>query len=74
VCIGSLRGAGDTFIPGILNLASMWGVRIVLSLILVPSMGLHGIWIAMTVELCFRGIIFLIRTLRGKWLNKKLEM
>jgi len=74
VCIGSLRGAGDTFIPGILNLASMWGVRITLSFILVPHLQLHGIWIAMSVELCFRGIVFLIRTLRGKWLNRKLEM
>ena len=74
VCMGSLRGAGDTFIPGILNLASMWGVRITLSFILVPKLGLHGIWLAMTIELCFRGIIFLIRTLRGKWLNKQLEM
>lgn len=74
VCMGALRGAGDTFIPGLMNLLSMWGVRITLSFILVPSLGLHGVWIAMAVELCFRGIIFLIRLFRGKWLNRQLKM
>ncbi len=71
VCAGALRGAGDTFIPSILNLVSMWGVRITLSMILVPFLGLHGVWIAMCTELCVRGILFLIRLLRGKWLDKK---
>ena len=72
VCTGALRGAGDTFVPSILNLASMWGVRITLSFILVPILGLTGAWIAMAVELCVRGILFLIRVYRGKWLKKKI--
>lgn len=74
VCTGVLRGAGDTFVPSVISLVSMWGVRITLSLILVPVMGLTGAWIAMAVELCVRGILFLIRVQRGKWLNKKLEV
>lgn len=74
VCIGALRGAGDTFVPGIMNLISMWGVRIALALILTPSLGLTGVWIAMATELCFRGIIFLTRVFKGKWLNKKLSL
>lgn len=69
VCSGVLRGAGDTVTPSIINLLSMWGVRIVLSLILISHMGLTGIWLAMCIELCFRGILFLIRTVRGKWLK-----
>ena len=32
VASGALRGAGDTLIPGIMNLASLWGVRIVLTI------------------------------------------
>lgn len=71
VCAGALRGAGDTFVPSILNLVSMWGVRISASILLVPHFGLHGVWIAMCGELCFRGILFLIRLFREKWLNKK---
>ncbi|MBQ4527263.1 MAG: MATE family efflux transporter [Clostridia bacterium] len=72
ICAGALRGAGDTFVPSLLNLASMWGVRITLSFILVPHFGLHGAWIAMATELCVRGILFLIRLYRGKWAEKKL--
>ena len=60
-------GAGDTLIPVIMNLASLWGVRIVLTIFLVPRFGLYGTWIAMGIELCFRGMIFLIRLTRTKW-------
>ncbi|MDY3131543.1 MAG: MATE family efflux transporter [Treponema sp.] len=61
VASGALRGQGDTFIPSLLNLFSVWIVRLGLSILLVGPYGLMGIWIAMTAELCFRGIIFLIR-------------
>ncbi len=67
---GALRGAGDTLIPSILNLISMWGVRITLALVLAPMMGLTGVWIAMALELSVRGILYLIRLYRGKWLNR----
>lgn len=71
VCAGALRGAGDTLVPSILNLVSMWGVRITASLFLAPRFGLTGVWVAMAGELCFRGIIFLVRLLREKWLEKE---
>lgn len=71
-CAGVFRGAGDTLKPSIMNLISMWGVRILLAAILVPHYGLLGYWIAMATELCFRGIIFLIRLYRGKWMKKML--
>lgn len=53
-----------------MNLASMWGVRITLAAILAPMMGLKGVWVAMYVELCFRGMIFLIRLRSGAWYRK----
>lgn len=71
-CTGVFRGVGDTLPPSILNLFSMWGVRITLSYFLVPILGLNGYWLAMAIELCFRGTIFLIRLLRGKWMEKKI--
>lgn len=71
VVSGALRGAGDTFVPSLLNLCSMWGVRLSLSAFLTPRMGLTGAWIAMATELCFRGTIFLIRLSRGKWMHIK---
>lgn len=69
-CAGVFRGAGDTLFPSIMNLVSMWGVRILLAYFLVPVFGLHGYWIAMTAELCFRGIIFLLRLKFGGWMKK----
>lgn len=72
VAAGALRGAGDTVGPSLLNLISMWGVRITLATLLSPIMGLHGVWLAMTIELIVRGILFLVRLLRGKWLEKSL--
>lgn len=72
VAAGALRGAGDTTGPSLLNLISMWGVRITLASILAPRMGLHGVWLAMTIELTVRGCLFLVRLLRGKWLSKTL--
>ena len=70
VCYGIFVGARDTLIPCTMNLGSMWLVRIVLASILVTTMGLRGVWIAMAIELCFRGIIFLIRFRGDGWLKK----
>ncbi len=67
VTAGALRGAGDTLIPSMINLASMWGVRITAASLLAPRLGLVGVWIAMCGELCVRGLLFLVRLLRGKW-------
>lgn len=62
-------GAGDTLKPALMNLLSMWCVRLTLAALLVTDYGLPGVWIAMAVELCFRGTIFLIRLRWGKWLK-----
>ncbi len=61
VATGALRGAEDTLVPSILNLLSIWVIRITLSFILVKELGLMGVWIANTIELCVRGIVLLIR-------------
>ena len=68
-CAGVFRGAGDTLASSIMNLLSMWCVRIVPAIFLVPALGLSGYWIAMAGELCFRGVIFLIRMFRGRWIR-----
>lgn len=61
VTYGVFVGAGDTLVPCCMNLFSIWAVRLTLAALLAPTMGLHGVWIAMCVELCFRGAIFLVR-------------
>lgn len=69
VASGALRGTGDTMIPSLMNFISIWFVRIPLAVLLVAGYGLPGVWIAMCLELCFRGTIFLIRLYREKWLK-----
>ena len=70
VCYGIFVGAKDTLIPCTMNLASIWFVRISLALLLVSGMGLRGVWIAMAIELCFRGLIFLLRFRGDSWLKR----
>ena len=67
VCNGVFIGAGDTLIPAIMSLSSMWAVRLTLAATLAPKYGLKGVWTAMAIELTFRGSIFLIRLFKGKW-------
>ena len=71
VASGALRGVEDTFVPSILNLLSIWVVRITLSFILVIPFGLLGVWMANTIELCVRGIVLLIRQLTSKYYKPK---
>ena len=67
VAAGVMRGGGDTLIPALLNLFSMWCVRIPLALLLTPALGLTGMWLAMCIELCVRGALFLVRQAQGKY-------
>ncbi len=67
VAAGALRGAGDTLVPSILSFVSIWGVRVTLAFLLVGTYGLKGAWIAMAIELTFRGLLFLARLKFGKW-------
>ena len=70
VANGVFIGAGDTIIPAIMSLFSMWAVRLSLAASLAPKYGLKGVWMAMATELTFRGSIFLIRLFKGNWSEK----
>lgn len=69
VAYGVFVGAADTIVPCLMNFFSIWAVRLSLAALLAPTLGLKGVWIAMCVELCFRGMIFLVRLLRERWLK-----
>ncbi|MCM1032130.1 MAG: MATE family efflux transporter [Odoribacter sp.] len=69
VAYGAFVGVGDTLIPAIMNFGSIWAVRIPLAAIMASSMGLRGVWIAMAIELSFRGLIFLWRMTSKKWIH-----
>ena len=67
---GVFIGAGDTLIPAVMSLCSMWFVRLTLAAGLAPKYGLKGMWTAMAIELFFRGSIFLVRLFKGGWSEK----
>ncbi len=69
VCYGIFVGAGNSIMPNILNMTSMWLIRIPLAMFMVQKMGLTGAWIAMCIELIIRGILFLIYLRSPRWLN-----
>ena len=61
VVYGVFMGLGDTLVPCIMNLGTIWLVRIPLAYVLAQTMGLKGVWLAMAIELTVRGLIFLVR-------------
>lgn len=67
VAYGAFVGVGHTKLPALMNLGSIWMVRVPLAWWMASFMGLRGVWIAMCVELIFRGIIFLTRLFFSKW-------
>ncbi|MDE5930237.1 MAG: MATE family efflux transporter, partial [Muribaculaceae bacterium] len=69
VAYGAFVGVGDTLWPAVMNFGSIWLVRIPVAALLAPTAGLAGVWIAMAVELTFRGLIFLWRLWSGAWLK-----
>ena len=70
VADGVFVGAADTLVPCLMNFFSIWAIRLTLATWLAPTLGLKGVWIAMCIELCFRGLIFLVRLRRGQWLKQ----
>ena len=65
----SLRGAGDTLVVMLNNLASIFLVRLVGVLIVgrILGYGLPAIWAVLSVELCVRAVLMYRRFLAGKW-------
>ena len=74
VCYCICVGAGYTKAPAFINFGSIWAVRLTLSAILAPQLGLFGVWLAMCIELCVRGVVFLYVFMRGRWLTKAKRM
>lgn len=74
VVINSMKAAGDVKFPTMLAIFSMWGISVLLAYILgvVLEMGLVGVWIGMAADEIFRGVVVLIRWIRGSWRGKRI--
>ncbi len=68
---GAMRGAGDTRVPFYFAAAGMWGLRLPLALVAVSvlHLGLPAVWIAMGIDLTFRGLVMGWRFRRRRWLK-----
>ena len=73
ICYGVFAGAGYTLVPCGINLVSMWMVRLGLSAFMVKTMGLYGVWMAMAIELCFRGIVYLLWLSSKRWMKTVID-
>lgn len=65
----TLRAANDVRYCMVIAIISMWIFRIFFSYVLGKWMGLgvFGVWVAMTLDWLVRGILFIIRYVKGKW-------
>ncbi len=66
----ALRASGDAKFTMIVSMCSMWIFRIGFSYLLVPQIGLLGVWVAMFIDWIVRAVVFLIRFLSGRWKTK----
>jgi MATE family multidrug resistance protein len=72
---GSLRGAGDTVVPGVATIVLAWTVIVgggEAMVRLVPGLGAIGPWIAAATYIATLGLILLARFLGGQWRSIRL--
>ena len=69
----ALRAAGDAKFTMVISLISMFVCRVALAYLLAytTDLGLRSVWLAMYADWVVRGVFFLVRFVRGKWLKKK---
>jgi MATE family, multidrug efflux pump len=69
-----LNGVGDTMIPLIASLVSMWGMQLPLAAFLpkVGNLGVYGIRWAMAIALSARAITYVIYFKWGRWKHRRL--
>lgn len=68
-----LRAAGDARFTMVVSIISMLVLRVGASYLLVYGLGMSllGVWVAMHADWIARGVCFLIRFFRNRWLEKK---
>lgn len=76
VFTGALRGAGDTKQPFFVCFATMWGIRLPMAFLFVQILhwGIAGAWMAMGLDLIFRGLLMSYRFHHGKWEEKHRQL
>lgn len=70
---GALQGAGDTFVPAIITLATNYAVRLPLAWLLAIQWGYgpNGAWIAMSASTILSGLLMIIWFQMGRWKTRR---
>lgn len=73
VLVRMLCSTGDIVVPIVVGIVCQWFIAALFSYILgvIFHMGLQGIWIAMAIDECTRGMIFIFRFKSGAWKKKQ---
>jgi putative MATE family efflux protein len=74
VLTNCLNQAGDTMIPLIVSLVTMWGIQLPLSAYLPGALDInvYGIQWAMVIALAIRGVVYMVYFRLGRWKRRKL--
>ncbi len=69
---GAMRGAGDSRWPFYINLVGVWGIRVLFASIFTFAMGLglEWVWVAMLMDICFRGVVCRRRFVSQRWFHE----
>jgi len=73
VLLNCLNGVGDTMIPMLTTLVSMWGVQVPASYLLTnyTNLGMFGVRWGLVSGIVIRSIIFAVYFKKGRWKRKK---
>ena len=72
---GVFNGMGDTKAPVIYSIITMWGIRIIGTIVVsrLFGLGLAWVWVMMVLDNVSRCIMLAVRFARGKW-RKRLNI
>ena len=73
---GIFDGIGDTKAPVLFSIISMWGIRILGTYLMINlfGLGLEAVWVMMVADNVSRCIMLLVRFLRGRNIDRAIEM
>ena len=74
IVIGSLKAAGDYIFPVVIGMLSMWVIGISVGYIsgVILGLGAAGVFMGTMADEFLRGIIVIIRWIKGSWRNKSI--
>jgi Na+-driven multidrug efflux pump len=74
VLTSCLNGVGDTMIPLLASLVTMWGLQLPLAAFLprVANLGVYGVRWSMAIALVMRAVTYLVYFQLGRWKRKRL--